>query len=107
MATFERNGCHLYNRLCFIRTVGSAAMFARTSMNTTRKARAVHEEVLVFFSGDGSELQTEDDVVDAIYRDFLAAHQNVEAFADVLVFFNGNEKEIKRDFSELGGKDES
>lgn len=107
VATFERNGCHLYNRLCLIRTVGSAAMFARTSMNTTRKARAVHEEVLVFFSGDGSELQTEDDVVDAIYRDFLSAHQNVEAFADVLVFFNGNEKEIKRDFSELGGKDES
>lgn len=107
VATFERNGCHLYNRLCLIRTVGSAAMFARTSMNTTRKARAVHEEVLVFFSGDGSELQTEDDVVDAIYRDFLAAHQNVEAFADVLVFFNGNEKEIKRDFAELGGKDES
>jgi hypothetical protein len=82
-------------------------MFARTSMNQTRKARAVHEEVLVFFSGDGSVLETEEDVVDAIYKDFLAAHQNIEAFTDVLVFFNGNEKKIKRDFAELGGKDES
>ena len=81
--------------------------FRPIGAGTTRKARAVHEEVLVFFSGDGSELKTEDDVVDAIYRDFLAAHQNVEAFADVLVFFNGNEKEIKLDFAELEGKNES
>ena len=63
--------------------------------------------MLVFFSGDGSALETEEDVVDAVYKEFLAAHQNIEAFTDVLVFFNGNEKQIKNDFGQLGGQNES
>lgn len=108
IATFERNGFSLYNRIILIRSVGSASLFARSTMNRGRKVRSIHEDVLVFFNGDETSFEEADtdDVIDSFYAEFLKRRQNIDAFDDVLVFFNGKPDEIKKEFAELhaGGK---
>ncbi len=69
IAAFEQAGCYLYNDLVFLTPVGSLTLRAGKQMNASRKVAKAHQNVLVFYKGDPSqipdnfpalELETED-----------------------------------------------
>lgn len=99
--TFKKNGFCLYNRIVLLRQISTGALLARTPMNISRKVRTCHEDVLVFLNGDPNAIIDEETAVDEFYDLFARRKQNIEAHDSVLVFFNGNQQKIKKDFGQV------
>lgn len=57
-ATFKRNGFILYNELILVGAVGTAAIRSKRYMKNRKVART-HQNVLVFYKGDTSEIKNE------------------------------------------------
>lgn len=55
-STFKRNGLCLYNEMVLLDVVGTAALRVQRYM-ATRKLAKVHQNVLVFYKGDTSEIK--------------------------------------------------
>lgn len=55
--TFVRNGCMIYNEIVLVNPVGTAAIRAGRYMKNRKVAR-VHQEVLVFYKGDPSKINS-------------------------------------------------
>ncbi len=79
---FIRNGAHLYNDIILIECVGSSGMRAENNMNRNgRKATKVHQNVLIFYKGDPTQIcnefapinltEAEQSIVDNIAEKFI------------------------------------
>lgn len=66
---FKRNGMSLYNELIIVETVASSCLRANNNMKT-RKITKVHQNILVFFKGDPSNIKSEFPQLDYTEADF-------------------------------------
>ena len=54
---FEKAGLHYYNQVIYREPVGSAAIRAGRSFNTSRKITKIHQNILIFYKGDVSQIK--------------------------------------------------
>ncbi len=55
---FKENGLHLYNELILVEQIGTSALRCSKSMET-RKVSKTHQNILVFYKGDLSEIKND------------------------------------------------
>lgn len=57
-ATFKRNGFKLWNELILVEAIGNRRLLANKYMET-RKVAKTHQNILVFYKGDGKQIKNE------------------------------------------------